>query len=308
MPQQANAQPKTFASVASDAVAVAEEQQREGVEQVEGRGLAEEVHRQRAVAAGAQQRHQPPQQQVAQRQDQRDPPRDDVAQGEADDDREDVEPVGDRVEDLAELRGLVELAGEVAVEVVGDAREHQQDQRPAVGLGPEDQPQEERDAGQPDHAEQVGHGPHAAGARWVVLHCRLHPRVRRRSSRRARAGPWTPPRRRANPIRRRPPRRFDTGPTHGVPGAIRRLLVEVRGVADLADQLLDDVLEGDQAQQRRPRRRSRGPCGHPRRCRVSSASWRESAACTGANGRIHLGSIGRPRRASSVSRTSLMWR
>jgi hypothetical protein len=50
----------------------------------------------------------------------REPPRDDVSPGEPDHRREDVEPVGDRVEDLAELGGLVQPAGEVAVEVVAD--------------------------------------------------------------------------------------------------------------------------------------------------------------------------------------------
>ena len=39
---------------------------------------------------------------------------------EPDDHGQDVEPVGDRVEDLAELGGLVEPAGEIAVEPVGE--------------------------------------------------------------------------------------------------------------------------------------------------------------------------------------------
>ena len=110
---------------ATVAVAVAEEQQREGVEQRGGRGLAEEVHRQGAVAAGAQERHEPPEEEVARRQHQRQPERDDLAQPEPDRPREDVEPVGDRVEDRAEPGGLVEPAGEVAVEVVADAHDHQ---------------------------------------------------------------------------------------------------------------------------------------------------------------------------------------
>ena len=86
------------------------------------------------------------------------------------DDGEDVEPVGDRVEDLAQRGALVEPAGEVAVEVVGDPGDHQQDQGPAVGLGAQDQPQEHGARRQPDHAEQVGHGPHARRACERVGH------------------------------------------------------------------------------------------------------------------------------------------
>ena len=142
------------------ALTVAEQQQRERVEQVEGGGLPEEVDRERAVPTGAQQRHQQPHQCVAQRQRHRQPPRDDVTHGQAHDHGQDVEPVGDRVEDLPQDGGLPEPSSQPAVEPVGDPRQDQQPQRPGVGLGTEHQPEEDRDPGQPDGAEQVGQGPH----------------------------------------------------------------------------------------------------------------------------------------------------
>ena len=83
-----------------------------------------------------------------------------VPQRQPDHDREDVEPVGHRVEDLAQHRLLVELAREPAVEVVGEAGDHQQRQRPRVLLGAQHEPEEERDAEQPQEAQGVRKGPH----------------------------------------------------------------------------------------------------------------------------------------------------
>src|SRR3954452_10784787 len=93
------------------AVAVPEQQQWEGVEQVGGRGLTEEVHGECAVAPGAEERNQAPQERVARGEKDGQPPRDQAACGQTDDRGEDVEPVGDGVKDLAELGCLVELAG-----------------------------------------------------------------------------------------------------------------------------------------------------------------------------------------------------
>src|SRR6478609_9498211 len=155
--------PEVAGERGDDAVALAEEQQREGVEQVERRGLAEEVHREGRVAAGPQDRYEPPQQQVAQRQGDGDPPRDDVAHVEAEDHGQDVEPVGHRVEDLPQPGVLVEPAREPSVEEVGEPGDHQHHERDRVGLRPEHQPQEERHAGKPHHTADVGHGPDARG-------------------------------------------------------------------------------------------------------------------------------------------------
>ena len=150
---------------------LAEQQQREGVEQVEGRGLAEEVDRQRGVAAAAQDRQQRGDEDLATEQDDDEPPRDDVAHGQAEQRRQDVEAVGRRVEQLAQRRDLAVAAGDLAVEVVGEAGDHQQHQGPAVVVG-QDQPEEERHAEQPQRGEHVGHGQDAVG-RAVLTHTRL---------------------------------------------------------------------------------------------------------------------------------------
>ena len=76
---------------------------------------------------------------------------------------QDVEPIGDRIEDLAELRRLVEGSGEIAVEVVGEPRHHQDDERPAVVLRDQHQPQEQRHAEEPSNAEDVRQGEDAVG-------------------------------------------------------------------------------------------------------------------------------------------------
>ena len=63
------------------------------------------------------------------------PPRDDVAPGQAEQRGEDVEPVGDGVEELPDPGHLAPAAGEIAVEVVGEAADHQHGERPAVVTG-----------------------------------------------------------------------------------------------------------------------------------------------------------------------------
>jgi hypothetical protein len=145
------------------AVAVAEQEQRERVEQAEGRGLAEEVHRQRVETAAVQRRQREGQQQVPQRQRDRQPPRDDVAQRQTDHGGEDVQPVGHRVEHLAEAGGLVHPARDLAVGPVGEAGDRQHQQRPAVLLRPEHQPQEQRHSQQPEEAERVRDREHPVG-------------------------------------------------------------------------------------------------------------------------------------------------
>lgn len=67
----------------------------EGIEQEEGGGLADVVHREAGGAAGAQEGNQRDQHQFAGEQQADQPPRDQLADGEADDGRTDVEPVGD---------------------------------------------------------------------------------------------------------------------------------------------------------------------------------------------------------------------
>ena len=62
-------------------------------------------------------------------------------------------PVGDRVEDLAELAALVEVAGDVAVDPVGRAEHREQHRgRDAARPRPQQQPEEHGHAQQPDDA------------------------------------------------------------------------------------------------------------------------------------------------------------
>ena len=110
---------------------------------------------------------------------------------EPDERREDVEAVGDRVEELAEPALHVELAGDLAVEVVGDAGEQQEQQGEPVLLR-EDRPEEDGHAEQPQHRQDVGDRQQALRHDVLAL-----PRVldlhggkpnRRARSRRARPG------------------------------------------------------------------------------------------------------------------------
>ena len=68
---------------------------------------------------------------------------------------EEQQPVGHRVEHLAHLGHLVEVAGEVAVHPVGDAQRGQQPGGRGLVLGDEQQPQEQRQARQLDQGDDV---------------------------------------------------------------------------------------------------------------------------------------------------------
>src|ERR1035437_10917138 len=73
------------------------------------------------------------------------PPGDDPTPGEAEKGGQDVEPVRERVQQLAYSRYLVVVTGDLAVEIVAHARECQDHQRPVVLVG-QNQPQEDGDA------------------------------------------------------------------------------------------------------------------------------------------------------------------
>ena len=64
--------------------------------------------------------------------------------------------VGHRIEHLADGRDLVEVPGDVAVEEVGGAEHAEQDGRGDAVLPAEQQPQEHRQARQPDDGDDVG--------------------------------------------------------------------------------------------------------------------------------------------------------
>ena len=118
---------------------------------------------------------------------------------------DDVEPVGGRVEQRAEPAALVQPPGQLAVEPVGEARDHEDDQRPAVLLRPEQQPEEQRDAEQPQHRQGVGQGPDPVGQLLAVAATAAGSR---------RTGTAAD-----GPVRRR---HYSSSPLHTVPEASRR--------------------------------------------------------------------------------------
>jgi hypothetical protein len=151
---------------------VTEQQQGKRVQQARRRCFAEKMNGQSAVTTSPEKRHQAYQEHIAHRQGDREPPGDDVSNGEADHDGQDVEAVSDRIQDLPESGGLVEMPGEIAVEVVGETRHCEHGKRPAVLVRPEHQPQEERDAEQASNAERVRDRHNAA--RHGILRRALH--------------------------------------------------------------------------------------------------------------------------------------
>jgi hypothetical protein len=102
-----------------------------------------------------------PEQDVASDDNGREPDRDDVAQAQADERGKDIEAVGRRVEQHAEPARLIQLSREDAVSPVREAGHGEQDQCRDVGVRPEEQPQEDGHAHQPQYAQRVRHGPHA---------------------------------------------------------------------------------------------------------------------------------------------------
>src|SRR5690625_1243171 len=99
---------------------VAQQQERESIEQIECRRLAEEVHRQGHQPVPAQNRPHQQEQHIASHKQYTEPQRNDVAQDEGDHGREDVQPVRDGIEQLAQPGDLVPSACEHAVQVVGE--------------------------------------------------------------------------------------------------------------------------------------------------------------------------------------------
>ena len=63
--------------------------------------------------------------------------------------RDEHHPVRDRVEDLADLAALVEVPGDVAVDPVGGPEDREQDPGRDRAVLAEQEPEEDRDAGQP---------------------------------------------------------------------------------------------------------------------------------------------------------------
>ena len=154
------------------AVLLRQQQHRQAVEQAERGGLAEIVHGQRGVAVAPQHRQGRGQQHVPADDQRGHPPRDEPADDEGDQRGQDVQPIGRRVEQLAEPAVLVEQPGQLAVGVVGDRADHQHDQRPPVVLRHQHQVEEQRDAQQPQEGQRVGDGQDPVrhdrpGSRWA---------------------------------------------------------------------------------------------------------------------------------------------
>ena len=80
------------------------------------------------------------------------------------------EPIGERIEQGAEAADLAGGSGDLAVEIVGEPADHQQDDRPDVGMGHEDQPEEHRNTEQSCKGEQVGDREDAVGLNLCLLH------------------------------------------------------------------------------------------------------------------------------------------
>jgi hypothetical protein len=131
----------------------------EGVEEVERRCLAGEVHREPHPAVSLGDQHDDRHEGLAGEEHRHEPPRDDLAPGQSEQGRHDVETVGDRVEQLTDTRDQSVGSGDLAVEVVGEPRGHEQHDGQAVTLG-EDGPEEYRDPDQPKRRERVRHGEH----------------------------------------------------------------------------------------------------------------------------------------------------
>ena len=78
--------------------------------------------------------------------------------------RDHQHPVGHRVQHLAHGRYLVEAAGHEPVDPVGRPEGAQQDGRRRLPIGAEQEPEEQRDAGQADERDPVGDGQDPVGA------------------------------------------------------------------------------------------------------------------------------------------------
>ncbi len=142
-------------------------------------------------------------------------------------------------------------------------------ERPAVGLRAEDQPEEDGHAGQPGHAEQVRHGPHAVVARQVVRHvgsCNSLSGSHAEAT--LSAGVPEPP----------------IGQAGSSWWAASRISPTSSSITSSSVARPEDLP---------PRVRRRAPCGRP----GAAASPARRGGCrstrTGANGRIHLSSITR---------------
>src|SRR5664279_104632 len=166
-------------------VARTDQQQRKGAEQTEGGCLAQVVHRQGTQPASPQQQDGRREQDVPQRYGDGQPDRDDATAGQAHEGGQDVEPVGGRVQKLAEAAGLGEPTGDDPVEVVGDTGEQEHGQRPTVGMRPQDEPQEDGDAEQPKRAQRVRDCEDAIGLLARRLTYRSRVAARRRARQRA---------------------------------------------------------------------------------------------------------------------------
>ena len=136
--------------------ALGQQQQRERIEQAESRRLAEIVHRQRLVSVPTDDSKTDSEDDVPADDQGRDPPGNEIPDHECDQGGEDVQPIGRRIEQLAQLAVLPEEAGKFAVRPVGHGAEREHDQRPAVvGRVGQQQPEEQRNPEQPQERKQI---------------------------------------------------------------------------------------------------------------------------------------------------------
>ena len=146
-----------------------EHRQRE--KQTERRDLAEVVDGNRPVPDVGQHDTQGQQHDIPAGDDRQQPPRHDAGDGQADQRREDEQPVRGGVEQLAEPGHLPEPAGEQPVEVVRDAGEHEGDQS-EDSLALEQKHEKDGDQREPHQAEEVGNRDDSRT--HLVPHLRAH--------------------------------------------------------------------------------------------------------------------------------------
>src|SRR5690606_27835595 len=147
-----------------------EEEQRERVHEAERPGLARHVDRQLGVAVPQEHGDGPGEDDLPRDDDDDEPPRHELAVGEADEGDEDVEAVGRRVEHPAQAAHLVEAPGDESVEPVGGTRDREDDEGGGVVLA-DDEPGEDGHEREPQEADDVRDGPDAlvgGGARRLV--------------------------------------------------------------------------------------------------------------------------------------------
>ena len=139
-----------------------QQQTREPPQQGEGAGFTDEKDRQGHLAASTDEGPDGHEHHFAQHENQDEPPGNEPAQCQSKECRSDVEPIDQRIEQGTQRRSLIESPGQVSIEPIGYPRDHKDDEGPAVTARAEHEPEEQRNAEKPEHAQCIRDRPHAA--------------------------------------------------------------------------------------------------------------------------------------------------